>query len=624
MNYRGIEADYQPLIWVIDEVLEWFDAGAFESATQFSAQPIESLSAELLLGLGNVGPSVRALLAGSVEDAERTVRAWPSSAGPIEPPNELQPLGGAVRRRLCRYAHRSDTQRTISKSASAATAANDALRSVLAKVRAQLGTVNALVAAWSDLVAAYRRGEAAWSRAERRADFLAATFAVGHEGDWLRSELCGLIMDRGTDVSWARSLRDGSVSRFTHEAGEATAEELNDLISLTLRQQPPEGECVVWMDFEHASLGDRDHLLHDGMEFWDARSASELVESDVSLIDSSLRELRAEEHRILVPPQSPGIKPNSVWARVPIGRRHGAGAVEEARFRAMLLADLAAVRIGGPRWSEGGWSAVLIDGRSAVGGGWGVPPHVASSYPPFDSHIAAVGQSLCDVVDDVGSDRVRTAGHIAGLWATIAPIDNPHDRLLAIVRLIERVLPGGLRNRILRRQIPEIHALDVQADSFSRGLGHFVSMASFQGGWTQDPTSVFGEQLPDRWPRFYHHELVPLLPRLRSLLSDYPEYSVDLANAETLRLNEEVRRKELERLRERHDVSWARVIRHRNALTHGMPAPSRTGVAAVRTADSVAAEILEAALIAANIGSNVASVVERTAKLKRRQEWAHA
>lgn len=35
MNYRGIEADYQPLIWVIDEVLEWFDAGAFESATQF-------------------------------------------------------------------------------------------------------------------------------------------------------------------------------------------------------------------------------------------------------------------------------------------------------------------------------------------------------------------------------------------------------------------------------------------------------------------------------------------------------------------------------------------------------------------------------------------------------------
>lgn len=125
---------------------------------------------------------------------------------------------------------------------------------------------------------------------------------------------------------------------------------MNELLEIHLTKPAARGHCVVWLDFDEASLGDVAYVHAGDVQYWQAAYGSELVEGDVDLLDSDLSELRPTEHHVVAPPRRDRVDPDTVWARVDLGKRLAAGAVQDAEEQALLLADLASVYVGGPRW----------------------------------------------------------------------------------------------------------------------------------------------------------------------------------------------------------------------------------------------------------------------------------
>ena len=588
VNHRGVTLDYLAFVDVVDEALGWLAAPNFDWSNNFAAHPRLTLCAELSLGLANVGPKTRDFLGARVERAEGATAVWATGS-----------VASGV-------SDRSE------------------LRLALEDLRDCLSTPNGLAAVWSDLTAFYESGACEWERTERVIDFLATARVVGHGDTWFRSDLVGIIQDARHAVSSSRRRRDGSdVLDFGDGPAGSTLDEMNELLEIHLTKPAARGHCVVWLDFDEASLGDVAYVHAGDVQYWQAAYGSELVEGDVDLLDSDLSELRPTEHRVVAPPRRDRVDPNTVWARVDLGKRLAAGAVQDAEEQALLLADLASVYVGGPRWTRGGWRAVLLDGRSAAGGGFGRSARQLAQQRPFDGHMDAVGRQLTSLVDAYFAGKVNpAAGRVAKLWADVEDHQEPAQRVLATVRMLEGLLPGGLGNRSLKTQLPSIRAAEQQNDVFSGPLAEMANaIAREDVPWKDDAAAKFGDALPKRWPRFYHHEIVPMLPELQRRLSEHQRFGADVRHSLALMSDQATAISDLELLRERFRIAWGRVVRYRNAITHGSPAPAATGTVAQATADWVGQTVLDAALRGAHDGRPTTVELQRAAEFRRRPGW---
>lgn len=589
VNHRGVEIDYLAFVDVAHEVLAWLEATHVWSG-RFAAQPRQSLCSELLLGLANLGRETRAFLAQRVEVAEAATDAWAKC--------------------------------------SVATGASDrsALQRGLEDLLDAMLTPSVLWAQWADLSRVYETGACEWRRREAVVDFLACSRHVGHGDQWFRWDLAGIIRDQRSAISGARNLRDDTeFLDFSQELAGSTVDEMHELLHLRIGKPPTQGHCVVWLNFDDARLGDENFVLAGDVQYWQASAASEAVEGTDPLTDSALVELRPAEGRVAVPPKNDRVGPDSVWARVDLGHRLAEGAVEAAAEKAVLLADLASVYVGGPRWLRGGWSAVLVDGRSAGGGGFGWSARQRAEVRPFAGHMDAVGKQLTSLAEAYFSgDLNPAAGSVAKLWADVEDNEEPAQRVLAVVRMLEAlVVPGGLGNRALRTHLPRIRAAEQQNDVFSGPLAHMANaIAREDVPWEDAAASKFGDALPPRWPRFYHHEIVPILPELQRRLPDHARFAPDIAHSLALMTDRSAQHADLDLLANRFRVAWARVIRYRNAVTHGSPAPSATGIAARFTADWVGSTVLDAALRGAHEGRSVPVELQRAAQFRRKPGWA--
>src|SRR5262249_24972081 len=101
----------------------------------------------------------------------------------------------------------------------------------------------------------------------------------------------------------------------------------------------------------------------------------------------------------------------------------------------------------------------------------------------------------------------------------------------------------------------------------------------------------------------------------------FPEFVADLDHALAVMTSATVRDREQELLQSRYRLAWSRVVRYRNAVTHGSPAPRRTGLVAQETADWAGVCILDAALRAVNAGRPISVEIQRAVAWRSIPGW---
>jgi hypothetical protein len=584
LNYRGVEVDYLPLVHVIGEMHEWLELST-DWSTWWAQQPRASLSAELLVGLANVGPSVRREARGAVENAEAATSAWQAA-----------------------------TSATANRLSQAVTAS-------VAVLRSSLVSVAGLGAAWIDLAECHESGMRNWRRRERVLDFVELSIAVGHNPPWFTADLAGLINDEAHVVGALRESVHGTPYEIgtTGPAG-STMEELEELLTHSISRRPLFGECVVWLDFVDADLGDRDHVDAGNVQYWATPRLIELVRDPTVQLPPPLDEVREHGVPMVGLPDAGGVPGHSVWARVELGQRHVPRAVEDAHAAAMLLADLAAVRTGGPRWRRGGWVAVLVDGVTVSSGRTNDP----GQFPPFPEHMRRVGCHLAELAESSTPTSAPRAelGLIAQLWAEVEEHQGPKDRVPAVVRVVDSLLDGGGKNSSLRSTLPRVVAWRQQSGCFSNPILAAVQALALEAGMYQGIPEQYARALPS-WPRVMNYELIPLLPTLVAELSGTAErFAADIGNSQRLVDDGEERRSDTADLVARHALGWQRAIRFRNAVTHGSPAPHETGAIAAKTADTVGLAVIDSALAAAHSGRSIPSELQRAAQWAAVPGWA--
>lgn len=577
--------DYLPLVQVLCEVELWFHAPTDWLAT-WARQPRNSLANEVLLGLGNLGPSVRSVAGGAVEATERSAATWKAADH-----NELQ-------------------------------SALSALRSDLETLKAALFTVEGLGASWADLVSCHENAIRNWRRRERLLDFVALAAAVGHDPRWFCYELAGLIRDEAHTVGAVRERQYGTPFDFSAVGSHSgsTLTELDELLNVALCREPLVGHCVVWLDYVDADLGAASHVDAGEVQYWRASYVAGLAHDLTSELPSPLDELRTHGVTRALVRDEARVPEHSVWARVDLGTRHPVRADEEAHQRAILLADLAAVRAGGPRWRRGGWAEVLIDNESASSG----ISKDRTRYPPSPDHMRMVGDHLAELAGSAAwsSPPKAALGRVARLWADVESHNSPADRVPAVVRVIDSLLDNGVKNRSLRSTLPKVVAWEQQSEFFGKPILEAVRALAIDAGMYRGAPEPFANLLPEG-RQIWTSELVPILAILRRELKGPAErFAADLEHSWRLVDDRHEQRRDFDTLLARHSLCWQRVLRYRNSVTHGSPAPLDTGKVAAKTAETVGLTVVDAALASADSQRDIPSELQRSAQWARVPGWA--
>lgn len=224
-------------------------------------------------------------------------------------------------------------------------------------------TAVALGAAWRDFVtAASTPGASPADAFTARHQFEAMTRAVGHDVEARRKLLIGTLAGDAAAVAEAR-LTTGATSTPPdwralrgRQAGLSSRDRLN-LADRLARAAAPEGRCVAWIAFKAATL-ENFRLGAGHVTFLDAQWAVPNAVADDGQDFPERSELRAVKHFL---PESAGLK-DVVLARVDLGNRSVAGAIEDAADSAGAIVEAAAVSGDRPGWMPYGWTVLLVDG----------------------------------------------------------------------------------------------------------------------------------------------------------------------------------------------------------------------------------------------------------------------
>lgn len=296
-------------------------------------------------------------------------------------------------------------------------------------------TPDALRAAWRDLIDAVDDDDIPVDVVRmRHHQILALAGAAGHDVKGLSTRLRGVLSGSARGVMSAR-LGLGDVDPPTdwpgpREDADLSAEQLMILCSRLLGAPAESGRCISWHAFAPGQL-DEFVLQLGRVTLLEARWAIPNMLNDDGQSFPGREELRDQDFHAPTEEMAEDEKA-VILARVDLGNRQIAGALNLGRGIVRSLADIAAWEADGVRWREFGWEMLLVDGRART----------SSSFVPKDV-VKSWGDAYAR---DRTASALRERG--AQLAAALANDTLPAD-LAEAVRSATEATSADLRSRVI-------------------------------------------------------------------------------------------------------------------------------------------------------------------------------
>lgn len=319
-------------------------------------------------------------------------------------------------------------------------AAASEIEVVLAAAR----TPGALGAAWADFVEA--AGDPAAEPTDAliaRAQFEALQRAAGYDSKDLRKRLLGVLRDDALAIAEAKArLGQGeppsALADLIGRQADLAAQDRLELAAALARLVAPTGRCVVWIAFSPAVL-DGFRLSAGAVTFLDAAWVIPNAVAEDGQEFPEREELRSLS--AYLPDDDGEALANVVLARVDLGRRSPAGAIEDAADAAAAIVEAAAIRDEGLAWAQYGWTVLLVDGRQRMSSMFVPESEVRTWRNP--ERLRLVAKDLTDMAPRLGS-ALGVAPLPPDLRAAIRSAAETHDahpanQVLLYQRMLELV-----------------------------------------------------------------------------------------------------------------------------------------------------------------------------------------
>lgn len=503
--------------------------------------------------------------------------------------NTRAALGGALTDYVGALAQVTAAPRPTPSQRHAVLAAGDVLQSALA-------TPPAVRAIWRDLVNSVEADAPQHLAVDRLHLLVSQVEASGHDAKRLLQRLSSLLEDDAVAYAEARSSLglapppDDWPSLFRRPAGAAPAERLA-LCEGLLTSPPLTGRCIAWMAYKDAQVTTElaagpCHFLN---AHWAIGNAAEGGRHDFL----GRRELQDELAR---PPELASDE-QVVLARVDLGWRTPAGAMQAAVDLVSALTDTAYLRSGGSRWLPYGWEMLLVDGRQ-VSSRVFVTDDVTAQWPrPYvlertSAELAAIGNRLGAVLaasplppDLFEAVRSATEAESADLRSKIVLYDRVTELVAANAAAesgeeLCRLLTASWPHAAWRADVLAAVEAALQAGRWGDGseraaeVGRQIKTTMAGGGYTLDLVAT-AERTEELTALLDGAAEAGRAAETFGTFHDAAAYTAYMAR----------RREECASLADR-------LRRVRNALAHGNPVQVRT----IRTVSALAQYIASAAL----------------------------
>lgn len=502
--------------------------------------------------------------------------------------NTQAALEGALAGYVGALAQATSEPRPTPSQRHAALAAGDVLRSALA-------TPAAVRAIWHDVVDSVESDVPQHLAVDRLHLLVSQLEASGHDAKLLQ-RLSFLLDDDAVayaEARWSLGLApqpDDWSSLLRRTAGAAPTERLalcEDLLTIP----PVTGRCIAWLAYKDAQVTTElpagpCHFLN---AHWAIGNAAEGGRHDFL----GRHELQDELAR---PPE---LAPDEqvVLARVDLGWRTPAGAMQAAVDLVSALTDTAYLRSGGSRWLPYGWEMLLVDGRRV----WSrvfVTDDVTAQWPrPYvlertSAELAAIGNRLGAVLaasplppDLFEAVRSATEAESADLRSRIVLYDRVTELVAANAAAesgdeLRRLLTASWPTAAWRADVLAAVEAALQTGRLGAGsecaaeVGRQIKTSTADGGYTLDFVAT-AERVQDLTALV---ERVAEAGRAAETFGTFHEATAYISY--------------IARRREECTTLAHRLRRVRNALAHGNPVQVKT----IRTVSALAEYIGSAAL----------------------------
>jgi hypothetical protein len=467
----------------------------------------------------------------------------------------------------------------------------------------ELREVGTIQAAWRDLVAAVAAAIPVEAARTRLRLVLAILEAAGHDCDQLRTRLHSIVVDDALG-----RMENGGDRDLPRSPTERLAL-CEDLIA----RDPLVGHCVAWVAFSGARM--RTMVLEAGLvTFFDSEWATPNARhesgqkfphrEELRRLDESFSEMIPSEHGV-------------VLVRIDLGFRAAAGALDEGWRRAALIAGQSSLSARARFWSTWGWNALLVDDRQSMS--QFATEDQIDDWP--NSHeLEAVAGKLDEVAPMIGGSLDQLPLQLVeavdtALQARIAKLPS---RIILRFRVLELVA-----SYLALRQVDDL--FDIAAGQWAYdNMRHFIDWEIYLAvaQHRYDPEmharglALRTAILTWRGSGFFINYSVAL-DHVDELLgmSDSPLERAGIQEALALLSDGAVLLARLHRAQELEVLLVSRLIRVRNAITHGNPFTAH-GVGTVDNYLMYLTEfVLDESLNAAAKGSQLDAVIS-----ERRQE----
>lgn len=315
-------------------------------------------------------------------------------------------------------------------------------------------TPDAIRGAWLDLVESTGAASAPVRAAEACYHQLMSLIeAAGHDAQDVRKRLAGVLNDDALQVLSARVALGDTEGQQSwpdpYDDAGLDPDARMELCGRLLSAPAPSGRCITWHAFASAQL-DSSVLKLGHVTLLEARWALPNALEEGGQRFPGRSELKSND----VPRRFDEIGDDRrvALARVDLGNRPAAGALEFGRQTVRAVADIAAWEGNGARWQEYGWEMLLVDGVRRL----------TTSYVPAEAQK--------QWISDLDYDRTAAALQERGsaVAAALASGALPAD-LAEALRSATEATDADVRSRIiLDHRVTEMVASfgSLEADAF--------------------------------------------------------------------------------------------------------------------------------------------------------------
>ncbi len=476
-------------------------------------------------------------------------------------------------------------------------------------LRTALTTPGVLRGVWVDLVRAVEDNHTAHT-AMARLQLLVSTLELsGHDVERLLQRLSRLLQNDALALAEAHApmgvaAPPGDWSELIGQLATAPPEQRLALCEDLIASPPITGRCIAWIAYKDAQISTE--LASGPCLFLNAHWAIGNASRDDGHEFLGRRELQDDIAR----PPEPSPEEHVVLARVDLGWRTPAGAMQAAVDLVSALTDTAYLRSGGARWLPYGWEMLLVDGRRVSSRVFATDDVVARWPRPYvlertSAELAATGNRLGAVLaasplpPDL-SEAVRSA--------TEAESADLRSRVVLYDRVTELVAAnaGAEAADDLRRLI----TVSWPASAWRADVLNAVSRALEAGRWghSQELAAALDEEIKSPMPNGgYTLDLVRTADHVNELVQLLADGTDAQGAAETFNTfhDSTAYMAYLERRAQECVHLSDRLRRVRNALTHGNPVQAKTIWSVTPLAQYIASAALSEALDAFRDGHDM-------------------